>query len=148
VRAVAAISVPAGWGSARASTRMRKAAASPDSIKSASRPIVDALVDCAGARSASSRRAEVSVPASRGGCFVKLGQSTTPRVVGEVPEILVRMRLLSHQMEVFGASVMVVSHDLLMHLSLDRFVKQTSRKAGKPSTASRCPSHQESGSLE
>jgi hypothetical protein len=46
-------------------------------------------------------------------------------VVGEVPEILVRMRLLSHQMEVFGASVMVVSHDLSMHLSLDRFVKQT-----------------------
>ena len=76
---------------------------------------------------------------SRGGCFVQLRQSTTPRVVGEVPEILVRMRLLSHQMEVFGASVMVVSHDLLMHLSLDRFVKQTSRKAGKPSTAVEMP---------
>ena len=47
-------------------TRMRKAAASPDSIKSASRPIVDALRRrLRRARSASSRRAEVSVPASR-----------------------------------------------------------------------------------
>ena len=51
-------------------------------------------------------------------------------MVGEVPEILARMRLRSHQMEVFGASVMVVSHDLLIHLSLDRFVKQPPREAG------------------
>ena len=51
-------------------------------------------------------------------------------MVGEVPEILARMRLRSHQMEVFGASVMVVSHDLLIHLSLDRFVKQPPRLAG------------------
>jgi hypothetical protein len=63
------------------------------------------------------------------GCFVKLRQSTTPRVVGEVPEILARMRLRSHHREVFGASVMVVSHDLLIHLSLDRFVKQPRRQA-------------------
>jgi hypothetical protein len=34
------------------------------------------------------------------------------------------MRLLSHQTDVVGNPVMVASHDLLMHLSLDRFVKQ------------------------
>ena len=67
-------------------------------------------------------------------------------MVGEVPEILARMRLRSHQMEVFGASVMVVSHDLLIHLSLDRFVKQPPRKGGAVRTRVTYPRRSQSRS--
>lgn len=38
--------------------------------------------------------------------------------------------LLSHQMEIRVARGMTVSHDLLMHLRLDRFVRQPHLNAG------------------
>jgi hypothetical protein len=58
------------------------------------------------------------------GCRVNLQKWTARRVVGGISQISAQMRLLSHQAGVRAATGMVLSHDLLMHLYLDRFVRQ------------------------
>lgn len=50
--------------------------------------------------------------------------------MGEIDEISAELRLLSHQTEPYVDAGIVVSHDRLMHLTLDRFVKQPPSKAG------------------
>jgi hypothetical protein len=45
-------------------------------------------------------------------------------VVGEIDEISAELRLLSRQTDTYGDAGMAVSHDRLMHLTMDRFVKQ------------------------
>jgi hypothetical protein len=46
------------------------------------------------------------------------------RVVGEITEISGDLKALSHQLAVFTHPPTVVSHDLLMHQNLDRFLRQ------------------------
>jgi hypothetical protein len=64
-----------------------------------------------------------------GGCRVNVRKSTARRVLGRISEISAQMRLLSYQTEVCGTAGMVVSHDLLMHRSSERFVRQPRRVA-------------------
>jgi hypothetical protein len=44
--------------------------------------------------------------------------------VGEITEISGDLKALSHQLAVFTHPPTVVSHDLLMHQNLDRFLRQ------------------------
>ena len=58
------------------------------------------------------------------GCRANPRKSTGREVVGEITEISGDLKALSHQLAVFTPPPTVVSHALLMHQTLDRFLRQ------------------------
>ena len=56
-------------------------------------------------------------------------------MVGEITEISGDLKALSHQLAVFTHRPTVVSHDLLMHQNLDRFLRQPRVKGAASAVA-------------